>query len=466
MNLWKKVREVENAAKEVQQKLSHTKSRSDNSEADNDDFQFQYDNPLTNFSLPHWMEEFFENQPIPTHNDTLADQNEKFLVMTCHVFKGGAQLEACGGLSDRMMLFPYYIWLAHKTGRKFLIKYSKPHPLEEFLVPPEGGLDWRLPDEYCEEEWKAYANRSFAEFRNQRRMVWHHHINKPPYNTTRFIFANTNLASRAIGDTFLVETGLRTEDIWPGVFRRMFKPSKAVGELIETLARESGLVPGEYAGAHIRARFPVGSEKIKMIRGKELVNMNDNITKTYVHQIGDNAANCALKAMPETKHIFIATDTSELIDYLLYESPIWGDHARKKNNNITTSVTKLHHYPLAKIVTRSDYNVSSLHLDKADKAPPKAFYQIFVDLWILSHTKCISQGYGGFGHFCSMLSGNHHTCRVRHREYNLGILESCPSPMELKLMKLRQENIKLKKENEKVVEDLKSFQNKLKSKVV
>ena len=116
---------------------------------------------------------------------------------------------------------------------------------------------------------------------------------------------------------------MRTEDIWPGIFRRMFKPSKAVGDTIESLAKESGLVPGEYAGAHIRARFPVGSEGIEMVGKQELVNMNHNETKIYVQQIGDNAANCALKAMPETKHIYVATDTSEVIDYLLYESPIF-----------------------------------------------------------------------------------------------------------------------------------------------
>ena len=52
--------------------------------AGRDPFQFQYDNAVTNFSLPEWMEEFFRSQPIATHNETLRDPNEKFIVMTCH----------------------------------------------------------------------------------------------------------------------------------------------------------------------------------------------------------------------------------------------------------------------------------------------------------------------------------------------------------------------------------------------
>ena len=370
-----------------------------------------------------------------------------------------------------MMMFPYYIWLAHKTGRKFLIKYSKPYPLEEFLVPPEGGLDWRLPDKYCEEEWKAYANRSWKEMTNQKYTALHRHIQSPPYNNARFIFVNRNYASRDIGNTFQDETGLSPEDVWPGIFRRMFKPSKAVGEIIDSLAQGSGLVPGEYAGTQIRARFPVGKEGIQMVGRKELVNMNHHETKIYVQKLGDNAANCALKAMPETKHIYVATDTSELLGYLLYESPIWGDHnsTHAGNNNITTSaVTNPHQRPSAKIVTRPDYNVSSLYFGKTylenllDEPPPEAYFQIFIDLWMLSHTKCMSQGHGGFGHFGSTLSGNHHTCRNRHRNYDLGILESCPSPMELKIMLLTQKNEKLKTEKKKAIDELKASEEEKK----
>jgi len=47
-------------------------------------FHFEYDNAVNNFTLPDWMKEFFKSQPIATHNETLADPNEKFIVLTCH----------------------------------------------------------------------------------------------------------------------------------------------------------------------------------------------------------------------------------------------------------------------------------------------------------------------------------------------------------------------------------------------
>jgi hypothetical protein len=75
--------------------------------------------------------------------------------MTYYKFKT-LDWEVCGELSHRLFLLPYYTWLANKAGRKLLIKYGKPHPMEAFFVPPEGGgligvyqkgtltMNWRL----------------------------------------------------------------------------------------------------------------------------------------------------------------------------------------------------------------------------------------------------------------------------------------------------------------------------------
>jgi hypothetical protein len=135
---------------------------------DLDSFQFKYKDAMTRFLLPDWLDKFLKSQPTATHNETLSDPNAKFIVMTCFKYKTSLW-EACGGLSDRIFLLPYYIWLANKTGRKLLIKYGKPHPMEEFFVPPEGGFDWRLPDGYLNDEWEAYSKRSWNEMRWQRR---------------------------------------------------------------------------------------------------------------------------------------------------------------------------------------------------------------------------------------------------------------------------------------------------------
>ena len=90
------------------------------------------------------------------------------------------------------------------------------------------------------------------------------------------------------------------------------------------------------------------------------------------------------------------------------------------------------------IVSRPNYNKGSLHIDthlnfpgREGIAPVDEFYQIFIDLWILSHTKCLSQGLGGFGHFASILSGNHLQCRNRHRTIEMGSTNRCPNTLEM-----------------------------------
>jgi hypothetical protein len=311
-------------------------------------------------------------------------------------------------------------------------KYSKPFPLEEFLIPPEGGFDWRLPTEFAEQEWEQYANRSWTQYRNERRSQWHKLIQRPEHNNTRFIFANTNLAINFVGNVFSQETGENLDELWPGIFRRMFKPSKSLGESIDTFAREKGLIPGEFAAAHVRARFPAGRGDINMNKRDEHsgINMNDNHTRDVVTKIGDNAIKCATKAMPGTKYVYFASDSHVINNYLLDESPFWAQN--NQTNTTSKNVT---------VLMRPDHVIDAKHLEyePTENSKPSDYYATFHDLWIMAHSKCLSQGVGGFGHFGSVLSGNHNSCRVRHRDYfQDGLsLPSCPTPNELRVTKLK-----------------------------
>jgi hypothetical protein len=167
------------------------------------------DNNLhTKFPVPDWLDEFLQSQPTASHHDTLTSPHNKFLVMTCHKYANNI-VEACGGIADRFKLLPYNMWLAHQTGRKLLIKYSKPSPLEDYLVPvppllqPKstsaaaggGNFDWRLPDGYFTEEWDAYANRTMDEMKRGRRQVYTPEdlLNKAQWATQKVIFINNNL---------------------------------------------------------------------------------------------------------------------------------------------------------------------------------------------------------------------------------------------------------------------------------
>ena len=64
----------------------------------------------------------------------------KYLVVRCLAID-----EKCGGAADRLQSVPLAILFASLSGRFLLIHWERPCSLEEFFVPPKGGLDWRMP---------------------------------------------------------------------------------------------------------------------------------------------------------------------------------------------------------------------------------------------------------------------------------------------------------------------------------
>lgn len=376
-------------------------------------------------TVPQWLQEFLASQPVATHNDTLRDPNAKFIVLTCHTYKKGTWPEACGGLSDRIMHISYYAWVAHNSGRKLLIKWSQPHPLEEFF-DVANDFDWRLPDGFADVEWEAYGNRSFGEYRSERRIVWHSVISKPQHNDTRFIFVNSNLAKIPNDQAFETQQmGLeRMYEAKGAIFHTLFKPGAKLMDLVKKVYVENpGLKPRSFAAAHVRAKWKERNELAILMNQRDGdgngggLKMSDPVNKANVERLADNAANCAKKAMPDTKFIYVASDSDEIPTYLIEESPQWSV-------NSTSAV------PHAKIIARPDYKVEPKHLNSNNISPIEAYLGIFLDVWMMSTSQCLAQGLGGFGHLGSELSGNHYSCRVRHRNYGMPILLECPRPGE------------------------------------
>ena len=284
----------------------------------------RYSDAKTRFPVPDWLDQLLKSQPVSTHSETLNDPSAKFIVATCYRHSHN-QLEACGGLTDRLFLLPYMLWLAHKTGRRFLIKYFKPRALEDFLVPPAGGFEWRLPDGHFEEELEKYANRSAKEYGADRRRVWHSAIERAPYMHRRVIFINSNLAIPAAGKWEpWAHNGSSTEDLWPGLFRRMFKPSAGLAKAMSPIVQKYELRAGSYAAAHLRVRYLMRSNgnggigwSVPWYRAdkndRARINMTDGRTRQLVGMLADHAVECAVRVMPTTRWVYVAADASEVI---------------------------------------------------------------------------------------------------------------------------------------------------------
>ena len=66
----------------------------------------------------------------------------RFLAVVClHPMK-------CNGMADRMKSYPYWLLKANQTNRILLFHWNKDNLfLSDYLVPPQGGMDWVVPSE-------------------------------------------------------------------------------------------------------------------------------------------------------------------------------------------------------------------------------------------------------------------------------------------------------------------------------
>jgi hypothetical protein len=79
-------------------------------------------------------------------------ESERWMIMQC---LADQDKRRCGGTADRIKTVPTALRMAYETHRILLIRWTRPAMLEEFLVPPKGGFDWRVPS------WMAEVVSSF-----------------------------------------------------------------------------------------------------------------------------------------------------------------------------------------------------------------------------------------------------------------------------------------------------------------
>lgn len=294
------------------------------------------------------------------------------------------------------------------------------------MPPEDSSFDWRLPDGFFDEEFQVYANRTTHDYKVMRRFDWNNMILKQPWNESRVLFVNNNLAVNAIMATTEKRIGNHTA-LFPGVFRRLFQPSDGVRKAIQETAQGHGLVAGQYAAAHLRLKYPLNPPKRLILlnkggKGDEEgggISM-DNITQWNVHTLSDNIINYAMKIMPEASLVYFASDTNEAAEYLLRKSH-WSQLVL---HNSSLNVTDIEG-TIPKIVTRLHFEEEPMHLEGGIDMSPRDLYPAFVDQWIIGHAKCVAHGVGGFPRFASALTGNYESCRDEIWSQRDGSVQYC-----------------------------------------
>ncbi|CAB9512189.1 expressed unknown protein [Seminavis robusta] len=315
--------------------------------------------------LAPWLKEYFawhQQQRAQLTPDNW--QQQRFLIPVAR--KG----QKNGGMTDRIRPLPAYLRLAAQTRRIFLIHWGRPFPLEEFMLPPVGGLDWRVP-EYMLKDVIATGPRT----------EWENIVSTA--NNTEPILLTAKYQSWNYGEIWYKEQTAEGEAAVSHAFREIWKvvftPSPPVAQRIQNDMRQMKLIPGEFATAHIRALYAVKDRPDDKIR-----------------EMAMNAMNCASMLRPGGP-FFVASDSSLAIQTAM-------SYGRQKN---VTVVTANHHHS-KKQPLHVDF-----HNESDTSVTPENFYDGFVDLHLMAATRCVSVGPGGFARWGHLL-GYNDTCVIHH----------------------------------------------------
>jgi hypothetical protein len=315
----------------------------------------------------------------------------RYLVMRCL-----ADDVYCGGASDRFRSLPYIVLLANQTRRVLFIYWSRPSPLEEFLVPPAGGLDWTIPPNVLESFTSKLKVRQKMEATDKilSRLV-------PASNAT--LVDSPFAGAPPIGhydDNRIFPSEPTFVEVYREVWRTFFEPSRPVAAIIQSLIVEHGLVADQYVSAHVRAQYKRNA--------------------TGDQRLVENALHCAISAKPDAP-IYLASDSTEAIRF----GRDYGLHG------LNRSVIAMERRDPPLHIDRGSNFLSREQSDwDWSEYPVSAFYDTFVDLYLLSGARCVSYGIGGYGRWASWMSGNA-SCSILHNRH------LCPAPG----AELEQENV-------------------------
>jgi hypothetical protein len=306
--------------------------------------------------LPEWMKDYFEwhHKQLQLLNETNWELH-RFLVMRC--------LEKdppCGGTSDRLQSAPLLVYHASQLNRILFYKWDVPAPLEEFLLPPPGGMDWRIP-EWLDDKLEFPQNAAGIS------MV----------DNDAILIDNIGHSGSSHGrkqyDSRKQANESSYEEIYHDCWSVLFQPSPPVAALIEESLKRLDLIPGNYTSVHIRSLYAS--------------NQTDNTR--MIHK----AIKLAYRLRPGVP-IYVAADSKEV----LREAVAYGN---RKIGGL--------------VVARMDMN-EPLHIDQGKdylsksfrngRQPAQAYYDTFVDLYLLKLAECTAIGQGAFGSWANRLSTN------------------------------------------------------------
>jgi hypothetical protein len=339
------------------------------------------DNPR----IPPWMIQYFtwhksERERLVRFGDF---ENHRYLVLRCL-----AEDYACGGASDRLRSLPYILMLANQTRRLLFIYWSRPAPLQEFLVPPLGGLDWTIPPNLLEKFTSKFMGRPWMDPTD--RLVSKQWVTS---NATLLEsrFSGAPPVSRYNAARGSPSTEPAFEQVYGEVWRILFEPSSAVSSRIQSFLVKHGMVPHKYVSVHVRAQYfsdATGNQRVVENA------LRCAASRSHVLQPPPPPPGCDSRGRTP---IFLASDSADVSRYGVEygKQALW-------DRSVVVSVER---------------QEEPLHLDRGRNFVSRdatdwdwevynasAYYDTFVDLYLLSMARCVLYGVGGYGRWASWIS--------------------------------------------------------------
>jgi hypothetical protein len=283
----------------------------------------------------------------------------------------------CGGTADRLGPLPFHVRIASATNRLLLIHWTKPAPLEDFLLPPIGGIDWCVPGWLLARLQQESATRvgrveatiikfsAYEQARLLRVKFQSHNHGQETYDARRTSEADPSFAQ-----------------IYHDLWRVFFTPVPAIAILIEQQMNELQLIPGKYISVHLRALYAVKEQDEALLEWWSKNSIHCATTKLPIYHPSSTDASDNPMAMP----ILFVSDST-------FATQTAKSYAHERGIDV---VHRTHLQP-------------PLHLEKAanwSSLSARDFYDTFVDLYMIGMSQCTAYNMGGFGRWGNLIGYN------------------------------------------------------------
>ena len=362
---------------------------------------------VSSSALPLWMKDYFRwhaQQRRAMRSEKSGKEwwlQYKFLVLRC------TSQDRCGGLSDRLTSLPLFLFMAATTNRVLLVRWDRPFPLEDFLLPGPM-LNWSVPRELQNTfdsknnatlvSAKSYSDRAYFDGTQSKKLIasaqnqslW---LVEGNVHTGGASIFHDLVAARQGKDTRIENRDGDYASFYHELFPAIFSPTPSIQQLMKVTLRELKLIPNQYVVAHYRAKYP--GEPYR-----------ESWDLSVLESTAINAVHCASSLAPSLP-VYVASDAVASLQVI-------QRYTKQHKLNRPSVVT---HLDVSR--TTSNGKVTLLpeedppHLNFDAHARPSGFYSIFVDLLIMHQSRCVSYGAGGFGRFGSLLSFNA-SCGMAH----------------------------------------------------